>query len=68
MTPGHPLLWRDRARTQDTPRASHRAPTLRIVPADGARGGGERELRRRGDAGREREFHPYGLMAWWPQA
>ena len=59
-----PASWRDRTAARE--RAATRA--LRLVPTDGVRGGDERDSRRTGNADGEREFNPYGLMAWWPQA
>jgi hypothetical protein len=64
MSPGHPLLWRDRADA----RAEPRVHALRAVAGGAARAAaGERESAGRDDARREREYHPYGLMAWWPE-
>lgn len=65
MIPCSPASWRERTATRERAAATR---ALRLVPADGARGGDERDPRRVGNADGEREFNPYGLMAWWPQA
>jgi hypothetical protein len=62
MIPCHPIRWRERTAPRERASATR---ALRLVPADAARTGDER---RRTDADDAREFNPYGLMAWWPQA
>ena len=60
-----PAAWREPTAVRERAAAPR---ALRLVSTDGARGGDERDHRRAAGNDGEREFNPYGLMAWWPQA